>query len=101
MISNRAFWWFAEVLTDRFADDEEVVYQVEVAEAVHGVSLDRLYKDDPQVAMRLRRAFRTVAEEIRDGQQEVEYSCESEEKFRALFGNLVEILDRWDVSREN
>ena len=97
MISNRAFRWFADLLTDRFADDEDVVYQVKAAGAVHGVSLDDLFEDDPKVAMRLHCAIRTVSEEIRDGQHEVfPGGDQAEEKMRALFGNLIEILDRWE-----
>ena len=90
---------------DRFADDEQVVSQVELAEAANGVSLDVLYDDEPKLAIRLRRALRTIANDIVSGSyvlpvDEQEWTREMQEKCRASFATLVQLLDRCDFHQE-
>ncbi len=94
MAQNAVFSTFASLVTTRFSDDEEVVSQVELAEAMNGVSLDVLYEDDSEVAIRLRRAFQTVAKDVEQGKNWS--SGEANSEIQSLFANLTKLLERFD-----
>ncbi|MEW4566960.1 hypothetical protein AB1L88_03745 [Tautonia sp. JC769] len=93
MAQNAVFSAFARLVTTRFSDDEEVISQVELAKAMNGVSLDVLYEEDSELAIRLRRAFQTVAKDVEQGKNWT--SGEASTEIQILFANLAELLERF------
>ena len=93
MAQNAVFSTFASLVTTRFSDDEEVVSQVELAEAMNGVSLDVLYEEDSELAIRLRRAFQTVAKDVEQGKNWP--SGEASNEIQTLFAKLIKLLERF------
>lgn len=93
MAQNAVFSTFAGLVTARYSDDEEVVSQVELAEAMNGVSLDVLYEEDPELAVRLRRAFHTVAKDVEHGKDWASGGANTE--IQTLFANLAKLLERF------
>lgn len=96
MISNRVYIWFYELLEERVLNDEPVLYELEVAYAIHGVYIPDKIKENPEVTRRFLKVIREVAEEIAYGQQNIpdKFGPESSfENLRLRFRELVGLID--------
>ena len=93
MAQNVVFCEFANLVIDQFLDDKEIISQVELAEAMNGISLDDLYEENPKLAIRLRRAFQTVAKDVGQGRNWA--SDKSKIDIQILFVNLVKLLEKF------
>ncbi|WP_146393712.1 hypothetical protein [Allorhodopirellula solitaria] len=99
-IQDSIFEWFASLIAERYRDEPEVVAQVELASAMNGVSLDVLSADNPELSNRLAGILRSMAQDVVDGEIEVpEEVCESADRCRALFSNLIQILSAFENVR--
>lgn len=99
-IQDGIFEWFASLIAERYRSEPEVVAQIDLASAMNGVSLDVLSADNPELSNRLADALRSMAQDIADGEVEVpEEVCESADRCRAHFSNLIQILSAFDNTR--
>ncbi len=97
MINNVLFRWYAALLRERFGGDEDVLSEIDIAEAMHGVSLGSLIREDSKLALKLRDAFRAVALEITRGQHTFPETDIDAKQVIQSFEELVRILDRLKV----
>ncbi len=95
MAQNRIFHAFAAEVVGRFSGDDEIVRQVELAEATNGVSLDLLYEEHPELSIRLRQAFQSAANDVAQGGTSLSGGAIDSTQIRSLFFNLVKLLDRF------
>lgn len=95
MIQNAIFAEFAALTVQQYANDEDVVSEIQLADAMNGVSLDILYRNQPAIAMRLRLAFQMIAEEIAEGRVEPSLGRLQSREVRDSFAKLVQLLRRF------
>ena len=101
MIKNSIFSCFARMVVDQYVHDPGIVSQVELAEAMNGISLDILYESQPELAMRLRNALRAVANRIVRGDlsasDDVSHPpADVLTQHQPSFIPLIQLLDRWE-----
>jgi len=95
MIQNAIFAEFAALTVQQYANDEDVVSEIQLADTMNGVSLDILYRNQPAIAMRLRLAFQMIAEEIAEGRVEPSLGRLQSREVRDSFAKLVQLLRRF------
>jgi hypothetical protein len=97
MINNHLFRWYASLLRDRFREDKELLSEIDITEAIHGVALSSVGQKDSRLALRLRDAFRAIAVEIVQGRHPFPETNIDSDKIVHSFEELIQILDRMKV----
>ena len=95
MVQNRVYSEFSRLVIERNGHDPEVVNNLEMAEAFGGVSLDVVCKDQPDLAIRLRDAFRAVAEDIGCGAVTLPGAVPDDAAIRSKFSELSVLLGKF------
>lgn len=79
-----------ESVQQRFLVDPEVVEQVYLAQVTNGVALDLLYRNEGTLALRVRDALKSVAEELGNNPELI-----AEARVRDALLGLVKMLERF------
>lgn len=95
IVQNVAFAAFARIVVERYTRDTELVSGIAIAEAFHGVSLDLVFEEQPDLAIRMRDAFRTVADEVSQGIVPLFEVVADNDRIRGKFSELSQLLRRF------
>lgn len=95
MVQNQLFAEFANVFCRRYINDKEIVRHMSMSMEVNGLSLDELYRQKPEVALKLNDALLTVADEISRGDCSLMSNQCSQRDIQMLFAQLVVLLQRF------
>ena len=98
IVNNRKFRRFAALMIEKFGNDSEIIFQVELAEVLNGISLDMLWEEQPQLAVRLAMAFSETAKEIVEqgiGSEDGYESPGNEALYRDAFTELIALIERF------
>ena len=103
MASNAIFAIFAAEVKELFAHDIEVIEEIRIAEALHGISLDELLKRNPELALRFVSAIRAAAESIIAGipPQISQIAGRDVELAKPHFQELLLLTERFKLRVEN
>ncbi len=97
MIQNSIYAWFVDLALERSEHDEAVSYHLEMSEYTNGVSLDKLFEEDAEVAQRVLERILIMAREVAAGRHELvdeegERRIDMQEQCNKAFADLVELL---------
>lgn len=98
MVQNHVFDEFLTAVCILYASDEKLVFLLEGANAIHGLSFD-LMKDHDE-AVRVWMAVRTTAKQVSEGALVLPLAATKPAsefaEHKDIFAKLVRLLDRWD-----
>jgi len=99
MIQNSIYEWFIKLATQRYEDDAGVSSHLNMSVYTNGISLDIVYKKNPDLAQRIMTALKVVAEEVANGKHKLinedgSPRPEMQEKCNSAFATLSLMLER-------
>jgi phenylpyruvate tautomerase PptA (4-oxalocrotonate tautomerase family) len=106
MIKSFLYAQFVDLVLQGRRDDDAISWHWRMSICTEGISLDSLFREDVNIAGRVARRLREVAQEVASGihvlvddmpDEEVQPTVQN--KRREHFKELVDMLDRWQVER--
>jgi hypothetical protein len=106
MIKSFLYAQFVDLVLQGHQNDDAISWHLRVSICTNGISLDRLLREDVNIAERVTRRLREVAQEVASGfhvllddMHDEEVQPTEQKKRRDHFKELVDMLDRWQVER--
>jgi hypothetical protein len=100
-VQNWVFRWFVHLISQKYASDNQLTSALKLATYTNGVSLDLVYEEDKDLAVRMRDAFRLVAGEIAAGNHKLPDSGQSQsqrqEECQRVFAKLALMLEQCEL----